>query len=196
MFITILWVLLLFADANNVAAQTRFGYFDQDYVISLMPGIGRIDTLLAVYEQDSLGQQYQALVKEYCLYDSLLKVRECGFGRKESEIKKENEKIFRTAYILQNWMQYSRQAMQAKQKELIQPFYDKVIVAYQDVIDEGKYTYVFKRGALLYAPQSDNLMITVIKKLGIKVTDEILSQASPSIPRTLTSPKFRFNIRK
>lgn len=187
---------LLLASKNKVAAQNKFGYFDIDCAISLMPGIGPVDTLLTAYERDSLGQQYQTLLKEYMVYDSLLRVRNCGIGRKTNEMKKENEKIFHISHLLKNWMQYSQQAMQARYQQLRQPFYDKVIVAYQEVMDEGKYTYVFKRDALLHAPQSDNLIIAVIKKLGIKVTDEMLLQAAPTIPHTLASPKLRFSVKK
>ncbi len=180
-------VALMLSGKNEVAAQTKFGYFDLDYVISLMPGVGRVDTLLAQYEQDSIGQEYQYRVTEYQRDDSTLKADSAKMPA--SLYKDRRNKLFQTAYILQNWQQYSQQAMQAKQQELMQPFTSKAINAYQAVVTEGKYAYVFKREALWQAPPADNLIIPVIKKLGLRVPDELQPQQGGQQQNPGSTPK-------
>jgi hypothetical protein len=44
-------------------------------------------------------------------------------------------------YKLQNWQEYSQQVTQAKQQELLAPFYQKVAEAFRAVIKEGKYEH-------------------------------------------------------
>lgn len=180
-------VALMLSGKNEVAAQTKFGYFDLDYVISLMPGVGRIDTLLASYEQDSIGSEYQSRVFQYQRDDSTLRA---DSGKISAKVYQENRnKLMQSAYLLQNWQQYSQQMMQSKQQELMQPIQVKVINAYQAVVNEGKYAYVFKREALWQAPPADNLMIPVIKKLGLRVPDELQPQGQQTQAPGGTAPK-------
>ena len=182
-------VVMMFAGKDEVAAQTKFGYFDLDYVVSLMPGVGRVDTLLAAYEQDSIGQEYQYRISEYQRDDSTLRADSAKMPA--SLYKDRRNKLFQTAYILQNWQQYSQQAMQSKQQELMQPFLAKAINAYQTVVTEGKYAYVFKRDALWQAPPADNLIIPVIKKLGLKVPDELQPQGQQGNTPKVAAPAGR-----
>ena len=62
--------------------------------------------------------------------------------------------------------------MQNKEQELLAPYYNKVLAAFKQVVDEGKYTYVFKEESLLIAPPADNLIPLVAKKVGIKLPAE------------------------
>lgn len=62
------------------------------------------------------------------------------------------------------------------------PYLNKVLEAFQAVIAEGKYTYVFKRETLWQAPPADNLIPLVAKKLGIKLP------VDPNAPAEETKP--------
>lgn len=187
--IATLTVALLFAGKNEVAAQAKFGYFDLDYVVSLMPGIGKVDTLLQSFEADSLGSDFQFQLGEYKRIDSTFHIDSAKLAPRvrEQMIAQRNQ----LGYILQNWQQYSQQAVQAKQQELTQPFLQKAVAAFQAVKTEGKYTYVFKRESLWDAPPADNLIIPVLRRLNIKVPDELQpQQGAPAgtAPRTGTAP--------
>lgn len=181
-------VALLFAENNKVAAQNKMGYFDLDYVVSLMPGIGKVDTLLQSFERDSLGADFQFNLSEYKRLDSSYHADSATKPKRVLEqMTAQRDQL---GYMLQNWQQYSQQATQAKQQELTQPYLQKAVAAFQAVVNEGKYTYVFKRDALWQAPPADNLIIPVLKRLNIKVPDELQPQASSStggsVPKVAT----------
>ncbi len=59
--------------------------------------------------------------------------------------------------------------MQAKQGELLQPVYNKIVTTIQAVAKENGYTYVYTKEALIVAPPGDDLLPLVAKKLNIKL---------------------------
>lgn len=155
---------------NKAAAQTKMGYFDLEYVVGLMPGVSKVDTLLAQFERDSLGMEYEFRMSEFQRNDSTLKADSTKMPARLYQEKKND--LIQKFYVLQNWQQYSQQVSQAKQQELMEPFINKVLQAFQQVVDEGKYGYVLKRESLWIAPPADNLIPLVAKKLGIKLPQD------------------------
>ena len=161
-------VALLFAGNEKAAAQApKFGYFDMDYVVSLMPGVSKVDTLVAVFERDSLGAEYDFNLGELKRLDSTFKKDSATLPPRVRE--QQQQQMAQLFYTIQNWQQYAQQISQQKQQQLMQPFYTKVVNAFQQVIDEQKYTYVFRKEALWQAPPADNLVIPVARKLGLKL---------------------------
>lgn len=179
---------LMLAGSDKAAAQSKMGYFDAEYVLSLMPGVSKIDTLLAEFERDSLGMEYDFRLGEFQRNDSTLRADSAKMPKRLYDEKK-NEMI-QKFYVLQNWQQYSQQVSQAKQQELIGPFYEKVLTAFQQVVEEGKYGYVFKREGLWIAPPADNLIPAVAKKLGLKlpVDPNAPKEAPKETPATKPAP--------
>ena len=173
-------VALLFTGNNEASAQNKFGYFDLDYVVSLMPGVSKIDTLMAVFEKDSLGAEYDFNLGELKRLDSTFKADSIKLApRVREQMQQQMANLF---YTVQNWQQYAQQISQGKQQQLMQPFLAKAINAFQAVVAEGKYTYVFKRESLWQAPEGDNLIIPVAKKLGLKLPQAEQAQEAPKAP--------------
>lgn len=173
-------VALLFTDNDTATAQNKFGYFDLDYVVSLMPGISKVDTLMAVFEKDSLGAEYDFQLSELKRMDSTFKADSIKLPPRVRE--QQQQQMAQLFYTIQNWQQYSQQVLQAKQQQLMQPFIIKASNAFQAVVTEQKYTYVFKRESLFLAPPADDLVIPVAKKLGLKLPQQNTSGQSPKPP--------------
>ena len=163
-------VALLFAGNDKAAAQNKFGYFDLDRVVSLMPGVSKIDTLMATFEKDSLGAEYDFNLGELKRMDSSFKADSSKLPPRVRE--QQQQQMAQLFYTIQNWQQYTQQVMQQKQQQLMQPFLNKAITAFQAVVAEQKYTYVFKMDGLWIAPPADNLIIPVAKKMGLKLPQE------------------------
>jgi outer membrane protein len=173
---------MMLAGTEKAGAQNKFGYFDLEYVMSLMPGVEKVDSMMQVFERDSLNVEYQFELQELQRMDSTLKADSAKMpARLYQQRQQEQAQRF---YKLQNWQQYSQQVMQAKQQELMAPYLNKVLEAFQGVINEGKYTYVFKRETLWQAPPADNLIPLVAKKLNLKLPNEAGAQekAPPATP--------------
>jgi Skp family chaperone for outer membrane proteins len=64
LFAAILLVACSFG--NSATAQTKIGYFDDQSVIALFPGIQeKLDTVLNSYAKDSLQDEYNYTLKDY-----------------------------------------------------------------------------------------------------------------------------------
>ena len=61
--------VILFIAASfttSASAQTKIGYFDDQSVIALFPGIQeKLDTVLRSYAQDTLQEEYNYTLKDY-----------------------------------------------------------------------------------------------------------------------------------
>lgn len=158
---------ILFLSAGNVMAQ-KSGYISVDQVVSLMPEVGKLDSLLRKYQADSLNPEFAYMVSEYNRKDSSVNGKD-SLKTPVAVRQKIRQEMEGLAYQIQNWQGIAQQAMQAKQQNLLEPIYRKVDNAIQAVAKENGYGYVFNREALLVMPPADDLMPLVAKKLNLKV---------------------------
>ncbi|MES1214616.1 MAG: hypothetical protein ABUT20_03785, partial [Bacteroidota bacterium] len=70
-----IFCLIAFMLANkNVKAQTlKVGVFDLDIMVQAMPGYRAVDSLVQIYETDSLSVEYQYYQSEFQRLDSTYK---------------------------------------------------------------------------------------------------------------------------
>ena len=64
---------LIFSSGAVMAQKT--GYIDVNTVIQIMPDAARIDSLMDKFQQDSIGRQFETLVRDYKYRDSILTSR-------------------------------------------------------------------------------------------------------------------------
>ena len=166
-------VSLLFT--NNSSAQTaKIGYFDEQLTLSLFPGIGKIDTMMQSYQNDSLRAEYDYRVYEFQRADSMFKKDSATMPVKARELATRD--LNQKKYTLVNWQQLGQQMYEAKMEQLLNPYKQRMFEALKGVIAEQKYTYVLTAAALSpYAqpPLLDNLSIRVAMKLKLPLTKEI-----------------------
>lgn len=166
--IGVLTVALFLAAANNASAQNKLGHINAEEVVSLMPEIAKIDTVLRKFQADSLNSTLTSLVQEYTYKDSLL--NKTDTSKMPASIKAQyRQDLENLAYQVQNWQGISQQIMQNKQAQLYQPVYLKVRNAITAVAKEKGYGYVFDSQSLIVAPPSDDILPLVAAKLGVKV---------------------------
>jgi outer membrane protein len=162
-----------FGAVNSAQAQAiKIGYFDLDAMISIMPGAEKLDSIMQNFVRDSINAEYEFRVEEFNRMDSTLRADSAKTPPKLYQERK--QKLFQEFYLLQNWQEYSQQMYQQKQQELVAPLARLAIDAFKKVVAEEKYTHVFKGDSLYEAPDSDNLLPKVAKKLNIKVPPELM----------------------
>jgi outer membrane protein len=152
--------------ACSAVAQNKIGYIRIDDMVSLMPEIPRIDSLLKIYQNDSLGEEYSSLIQLYQFKDSVYRdsIRTKPAVRKQIE-----EELPGLIYQIQNWQAISQQKVENKQGELLQPVYKKVYDAIRAVAKEKGYTHVFSKDVFLVAPEGDDMLLAVATKLKVKL---------------------------
>ena len=150
----------------NSFGQSKFGYIDSSELLSVMPEKKTAETELQDFAKSLESQlsamqgEYQASVQDYqsneATYTDLVK------QDKIAEIQGLEQRI-------QSFQQNAQNALQQKEKELLEPILSKARTAIEDVAKEGKYTYIFdsSMGSILYADESENVMALVKKKLGL-----------------------------
>jgi Skp family chaperone for outer membrane proteins len=176
LFAAILLVALSFT--KSASAQTKIGYFDDQSVIALFPGIQeKLDTVLKSYAQDTLQDEYNYTLKDYQVKDSIFKKDSANLSKRPKALEMATSDLNKLKYKLINWQQYQQQAMQQKEETLLLPYRQKVAAALSEVVAENKYSLVLKAESLSpYAQPSiaDNLTIRVAIKLKLTLPKEVL----------------------
>jgi outer membrane protein len=176
---------VIMAFAGSAMAQ-KTGYISVDEVVRMMPDLGRIDTALQRYQADSINTEFQSLVSQYNYKDSLL--TKTDTTKMPAAVRNQTRQdLQQLIYQIQNWQGISQQAVQAKQNQLLDPVYRKVITAIQAVAKENGYAFVYTKDALLVAPPADDLLPLVAKRLNIKLP---AGQGAPMQP-SATAPRKR-----
>jgi len=163
---------LLFSNTTHAQTQ-KIGYFDEQFVLPLFPGIQKIDTLLNSFQNDSLRVEYEYRVGDFTRRDSIFKKDSATMPVKARELA--TRELNQLKYNLINWQTYAQQMVEAKTAQLLNPYRQKIAEALRQVMTEQKYTYVLNEQALSqYAqpPLLDNLSIRVALKLKLSLPKE------------------------
>lgn len=161
----------LFISNTIQAQQVKIGFFDEQAVLALMPGIGKVDTALQTFAADSLATERDGLMEDLKRLDSLLKDTTKLTSSLKTVLQKEASQKY---YKLQNWQQYQQEVLQGKQEELLRPFRQKVYAVLQDVIKEQKYSHVFKPAEMIYGEKSEDIALRVLAGLKIPLPKEVM----------------------
>ena len=178
-----LFVVALLVVAGFSASAQKTGYINLNQVVALMPDVRKIDSSLQRFQADSLQPQFAYMISEYNRKDSMANGKDSAklAATVRTQMRQELENL---AYQIQNWQAIVQNEMEAKQNELLQPIYVKVMDAVNAVAKESGYAYVYNQEALIVAPPADNLLPLVAKKLNIK-----LPAGAPGTPAASTTPK-------
>lgn len=169
----ILFALLVFTGfvmaGNNVQAQQlKVGVFDLDLMVQAMPGYREVDSLVQIYEKDSLNAEYQYYMNEYTRLDSTYKSDSVlvAQGKKLKTMldmtASDRQKV---ALNLVYWQQISQNKSNNKRSQLAQPLYNVVVEAYKKILGQKKYTLVLKPNSYEMGFPIDNIFISVAKEL-------------------------------
>jgi len=149
----------------------KIGYANVDYIISLLPQTKQVESDLQDHEKQ-LSSQLEAKMQDFqTKYEDFQKNAANMIPEVRTDKQQELQVLQQSIEKFQNDAQGS---LQRKQVELLQPVYDKVQTAIDDVAKEKGYTFVFSSGqgvspVLLYAArEEDNLSNDILKKLGVE----------------------------
>ena len=120
---------------KNIKAQSlKVGVFDMDVMVQAMPGYHIVDSLVRIYETDSLSVEYQYYQMEYQRLDSTYKADSVlvAAGKKPKALldftTEERRKI---GLNIVYWQQLSQNKSNNKRNQLAQPLYTEVADAYK-----------------------------------------------------------------
>lgn len=125
----------------------KFGHVDTQAIMTTLPEIAKINgelQALAKKHEDQLIAMQNELKRKAEDYDkNKSTMNAMVLQQTENALQEENQKI-QQAYTR------AQHEMEAKQKEMMEPIYEKVKTAIKNVGKAGQYTYIFEQDAALY----------------------------------------------
>lgn len=153
------------AQDNNI----KIGYTNVDYILNLLPETKQIEADLKAYEKQ-LTSQLQAKVEEF---QKKMQAFEQGAATMTDVVRADKQEELQSMQSsIQKFQREADSSLQKKQAELLEPAYNKIQKAIDEVAKENGYTHVFSSDAsgfpiLLYAQDEDNISDLVLKSLGV-----------------------------
>jgi hypothetical protein len=196
--VTVAASLLMSSNTQAQQQPTKIGYFDEQELLSLFPGLGdTLEVLMESYVKDSLNVEYAYTFQDYKRRDSLFKIDSAGMPAKARELAL--TELNRLAIKLTNWQQYSSDKQKEKMDRILYPYRVRMVTTLQQIVAEGKYTMVLNKDVLspyVQPPLLDDLTIRVALKLGLEIGPELTEAwkkaggTVPAAPKaTTTAPK-------
>ena len=163
-----LFILVISFQAN---AQSKTGTIDTEYILSKMPELPKAQEDLKAYnakleaELKTKMENYQAKVKEY---------QEKVTSFTEPMKKTKQEEIIALEDDIAKFRQNGTQLVQIERNKLLQPLYQKIGKALEEIAKAEKYTQVFSisNSGLAYIDPNYDLTKTVMPNLVIKIEEE------------------------
>jgi outer membrane protein len=183
--------LLISANETKAQGQVKVGFFDLETMVTAMPGYRSVDSLLQIYERDSLSNEYAFYQSEFQRLDSTYK-KDSAAGKPKNVLDLIQKDRSNVAVKLIYWQQYSQQSIENKRNILAGPMVQQVFAAYQKVLQRGNYTFVLNPQALegvslrMGLTKAENLFVPVAKELKIDLPEEL--GGGQEEPKTGTTP--------
>jgi Skp family chaperone for outer membrane proteins len=179
MLITSAAILINAFKADAQQTPMKIGVFDIDMMVQTMPGYPAVDSMVQIYEKDSLAAEYDFYRSEYGRLDTTYK-SDSAAGKAKSVLNLEQQQRQQIALTLYYWQNYSQNKSDQKRAELAQGLYEQVVTAYKKVLDTKKYTLILKPQSIEKGttPSSalggvDNIFKLVAAELKIPLAPEL-----------------------
>ncbi|MFC5046605.1 OmpH family outer membrane protein [Aquimarina hainanensis] len=159
--------ILFMAVSLTMVAQSKVGTIDSEFILSKMPELTKVQEDIKAYngkleaELKTKLDSYQALVKDYQAKEATMT---------DALKKTKQEEIIKLEGDINKFRQNGAQLAQLEQNKLLQPLYQKIGKALEEVAKAGGYSQVLtiSNSGLAYIDPTFDLTKTVMTKLGIK----------------------------
>jgi Outer membrane protein (OmpH-like). len=168
-------ITILFFSIEKVHAQQsslKIGVFDIDMMVQAMPGYKIVDSLLQVYNTDSLGAEYEVYQNEFHRLDSTYKA-DSAARKSATVLNYTGNQRRQVGMNLVYWQQIAQQKSDNKRAILAQPLYIAVANAYKKVLAARKYVLILKPNTFEAGSQIENVFPFVAKELNIQLPQEL-----------------------
>jgi len=159
---------LLLLSINARSQTLKIGVFDVDVMVQAMPGYQNVDSLMQIFDRDSLGSLREYYESEYQRLDSTYKAdsAQVTAGKKSKAILDMVYADRQKAMInIVYWQQIAQNKSNEKRGVLSQGLYNLVVNAYKKVLARKKYTLVLKPQTYEGGFKIDNIFIAVAREL-------------------------------
>lgn len=155
-------------------AQSKVGVADIDFVISQLPEMENVRSQMEEYANKLDADFNKKLVEYNTVRDSFEEEKE---NLDEEAMRTRLEELIEMEQDIQKFQQNGQKLMELKQQEYLQPLYQKVGVALNQVAERENFTLVQEIGQdVIYLDANYNLTLPILKELGIEISEEVLEE--------------------
>lgn len=197
-FLFTLCLLALGALSNLAAQDIKIGYANIDAVLALMPETQAMQQELQTYEQklvEDLQSRQTYLQTLYGEYQEMVAPFQNGAtqptAEQQTEIEAKQQEIIGLEETLQKKQQESQQKLMERRQAKMQPIIGRIQEQIDAIAEEDGYDYIFNAvdgsgvSIILHAPESDNLTVNLLERLGIEIPAELQEGGAELTPGTL-----------
>ncbi|MEM9984589.1 MAG: OmpH family outer membrane protein [Bacteroidota bacterium] len=185
-------VLMALVSLGNLSAQgIKIGYANIDAILALMPETATMQQELQTYEQklvEDLQSRQQYLQTLYAEYQEMVAPFQNGAvqptAEQTTEIEAKQQEVIKLEETLQKKQQESQGKLMERRQIKMQPIIERIQKEIDALAEEESYDYVFNAvdgsgvSIILHAPESDNLTIKLLNRLGIEVPEELQAEGT------------------
>jgi len=154
---------------NNTNSQTfKVGVFDLELMVQAMPTYHVVDSLMQIYDRDTLGALQADNESEYKRLDSIYKADSAAVANNQKPkavfdivVNDRQKAMVNIIY----WQQIAQNKSNEKRASLSRNLYQQVSDAYKKVLARKKYTLVLKPNTYEAGFAIDNIFIAVAREL-------------------------------
>lgn len=169
------------SQAQTPTASSKVGFADVDYIFSQMPEAKQIETELQSTQtqlKNQIDGKVQEFQKKYADYQANLNTM-LDAVRQNTE-----RELTQLQENLQKLQQDAQVTIENKRNQLMQPVYNKVGKAIEDVAKENGYTFILSQqigglDVVLYGDEKNEVSDLVLKKLGVTPKPAGQTQGQP-----------------
>ena len=165
---TFIFSVSLLLSVSARSQTLKVGVFDIGIMVQAMPGYPVVDSLMEIYDRDSLGSLREYYESEYKRLDSTYKSDSAlvAAGKKSKAIVDMVYADRQKAMInILYWQQIAQNKSNEKRNVLSQGISNLVVNAYKKVLERKKYTLVLKPQTYEGGFKIDNIFIAVAREL-------------------------------
>jgi len=159
--------LIAFLVLASVTVQAqKFGYVNTSAILSEMPELKQAEANLKSYQtqlQKKGQSMLEELQQEYQAVQAKVQSGDLSPKQQESEAARLKQKETELGQYEQEMME----KIQEKRSTELQPIYDKLNAAIEEVAQENGFQFIFDESVLLYKDDSADVSTMVKNKLGI-----------------------------
>lgn len=152
------------AGRGNLKSTNKLGYFDQNYVVPLLPEFKKAKKDLETF-QNFLKQEMEKIQTDGSKLVQILE--QAGNSMPPAEKQAKMEELQKLDAKMQEMQQTSNGKVQEKYTKLLEPIIKNLQTKVDEVAKENGFTYIFRLEVSLEEPKEANISDLVLKKLGI-----------------------------
>ncbi|MBV9961277.1 MAG: OmpH family outer membrane protein [Parafilimonas sp.] len=170
-FLAAFCVTALCLGFQKINAQTtpalKVGIFDIDLMVQALPEYRGVDSMVQMYERDTLGTEYQLYQSEYQRLDSTLKADSAKGNIPATVMTYNNQQKQQMMMQLVYWQQIAQNKSDNYRATMANPLYQRVLTAYKKVLATKKYSLILKPNTYEIGFPVENMFPLVAKELNV-----------------------------